>query len=176
MTANANIAQNLGSTSTYWNNTYTSSVYAPSIYGTLQTAAQTNITSVGNLISVSASGTIQTTGVVWGNSGIGGTLLTAAQTNITSLGNLTSLATSGNISTTQYFIGNGSQLTGLPATYGNTQVASYLPTYSGNITASYFLGNGSQLTGVSANAKSYVDTQVSSVSSGLLSPFLLMGA
>jgi hypothetical protein len=91
---------------------------------------------------------------------IGGTLLTAAQPNITSVGNLTSLATSGNISTTQYFIGNGSQLTGLPATYGNTQVASYLPTYSGNIgnvkttaniiTTGYYFGNGSQLTGINS--------------------------
>ena len=64
-------------------------------YGTIMTAAQTNITSVGNLSSLSASGTIQTTGVVYGNSGVGGTLLTAAQTNITSVGNLTSLSVAG---------------------------------------------------------------------------------
>ena len=30
-----------------------------------------------------------------------------------------------------YFIGNGSQLTGLPATYANSNVALYLPTYTG---------------------------------------------
>ena len=58
-----------------------------------------------------------------------------------------------------YFLGNGSQLTGLPVTYGNANVAAYLPTYTGNITAaevsatgnitgSYILGNGSQLTGI----------------------------
>ena len=51
-----------------------------SIYGTLQTASQTNITSVGNLTSLSASGTIQTTGIVYGNSGLSGTILTASQT------------------------------------------------------------------------------------------------
>jgi len=41
---------------------------------------------------------------------------------------------SGNI-TASYFIGNGSQLTGLPASYGNANVANYLPTYTGNISA-----------------------------------------
>lgn len=38
---------------------------------------------------------------------------------------------SGNISTAGYFLGNAALLTGLPSSYGNTQVASYLPTYSG---------------------------------------------
>jgi cytoskeletal protein CcmA (bactofilin family) len=33
------------------------------------------------------------------------------------------------------FIGDGSQLTGLPASYGNANVAAYLPTYTGNISA-----------------------------------------
>ena len=63
----------------------------------MQTAAQTNITSVGNLTSLSASGTIQTT---------------------------------GNVSAAK-FIGDGSLLTGLAATYGNTNVSTYLPTYTG---------------------------------------------
>jgi hypothetical protein len=34
--------------------------------------------------------------------------------------------------------------------YGNANVAAYLPTYTGNVTANYFIGNGSQLTGISA--------------------------
>jgi len=53
----------------------------------------------------------------------------------------------GNI-TGNYFIGNGSQLTGLPATYGNSNVATFLATYgsntistSGNITAGNLIGN-----------------------------------
>ena len=67
-----------------------------------------------------------------------GTVTTAAQPNITSVGTLTSLTSTGNISTTGnitagYFIGDGSLLTGLPASYSNTNVAAYLPTYSGNI-------------------------------------------
>jgi len=55
----------------------------------------------------------------------------------------------GNI-TASYFVGNGSQLTGLPASYGNANVAAYLPTYTGNI------GNtASQLNIVGANVRIY---------------------
>jgi hypothetical protein len=44
------------------------------------------------------------------------------------------LVVTGNItSSSGNFIGNGALLTGLPAGYSNTNVASYLPTYSGNI-------------------------------------------
>ena len=60
-----------------------------------------------------------------------------------------------------YFIGDGSQLTGLPATYANSNVSDYLPTYTGNISAgnitltgnisaNYILGDGSLLTGLPA--------------------------
>ena len=50
----------------------------------------------------------------------------------------------GNISA-NYFVGNGSQLTGLPSSYSNIQVATYLPTYSGNI-ANVRLGSSGVLT------------------------------
>jgi hypothetical protein len=40
----------------------------------------------------------------------------------------------GNI-TGRYFIGDGSQLTGLASTYTNANVAAFLPTYSGNLGA-----------------------------------------
>ena len=129
VTGNANIAQNLGSTSAWWNNTYTNTLYAPSINGTLQTAAQTNITSLGNLTSLSASGTIQTTGIVYGNSGLSGTLLTAAQTNITSLGNLSSLSASGTIQTTGVVWGN-SGIGGTLLTASQTNITSV-----GNLTS-----------------------------------------
>jgi hypothetical protein len=42
------------------------------------------------------------------------------------------IAITGNVSAT-YIIGNGSQLTGLPAGYANTNVAAYLPTYTGTL-------------------------------------------
>ena len=82
----------------------------------------------------------------------------------------------GNI-TGNYILGNGSQLTGLPATYSNSNVSTFLADYgsntisttgtvnagnitggniltggivsaTGNITGNYILGNGSQLTGI----------------------------
>jgi hypothetical protein len=72
--------------------------------------------------------------------------------NVTATGNVT-----GN-----FFIGNGSQLTGLPEGYANADVAAFLPTYTGNlvslqgnitttanISANYVLGNGSRLTSIS---------------------------
>ena len=55
-------------------------------------------------------------------------------------GNSMSIATTGNISTTGnvsggYILGNGSLLSGLSATYGNANVANYLPTFSGTVGA-----------------------------------------
>jgi hypothetical protein len=73
-----------------------------------------------------------------------GIVVTPAQTAITSVGTLANLSVAGNVVTGgvvsatgnitgNYIIGNGSQLTGLPASYGNANVAAYLPTYTGNI-------------------------------------------
>jgi hypothetical protein len=60
-------------------------------------------------------------------------------------GNLVSLT--GNVTTTanvsaSYILGNGSQLTGLPASYSNANVAAYLPTYTGNITGNFITLTG----------------------------------
>ena len=120
---NANASINLGSTSNYWNNVYAAAVYATNHYGTLQTAAQPNVTSLGNLTSLASSGTIQTTGGIFGYGGLTGTLQTAAQPNVTSLGNLTSLASSGTIQTTGGIIGYGG-LTGTLQTAAQTNVTS----------------------------------------------------
>lgn len=107
---------------------------------------------------------------------LGGTLTTASQPNVTAVGTLTSLTATGNITTSNYFIGNGSQLTGIVANYSNVNVAAYLPTYTGNlvsltgnvtttanVTGAYILGNGSQLTGLpatysNANVAAYLPT------------------
>ena len=65
------------------------------------------------------------------NALVAGTVYTAAQPNITSVGTLTSLSSSGNI-TASYFLGNGSQLTGLPATYGDSNVNTLLAAWGSN--------------------------------------------
>jgi hypothetical protein len=96
-------------------------------------------------------GNINTGGIVTATGNVtGGNLRTVGQVSAT-----------GNI-TGSFFIGNGSLLTGLPATYSNADVQAYLPTYSGNvgsITATgnitvvngIFSGNGAGLTGVVAS-------------------------
>lgn len=47
----------------------------------------------------------------------------------------------GNVSAT-YFIGDGSQLTGVAGSYANANVALYLPTYTGNLTAGNITTSG----------------------------------
>jgi hypothetical protein len=79
--------------------------------GTLTTASQPNITTLGTLSSLAVSGNI-TGGNVYANSGtigaslLTGTLTTNAQPNITSVGTLTSLAVSGNLSAGNVNAGN----------------------------------------------------------------------
>ncbi len=104
-----------------------------------------------------------------------GTVTTSAQPNITSVGTLTSLAVSGNITaanvnggnlvTANFFSGDGGFLTNITAngsTYSNSNVAAYLPTYTGNIGANwviadYFSGNGHNLTFLpGANVQGFV--------------------
>jgi hypothetical protein len=80
------------------------------------------------------------------------------------------ISATGNI-TGDYFIGDGSQLTGLPAGYSNANVAAYLPIYTGNLVAltgnitttaniagAYLIGNGSQLTGITAATANIFNT------------------
>ncbi len=83
--------------------------------------------------------------------------------NVTITGNVTSNnANLGNVASANYFIGNGSLLTGLPESYTNSNVASYLPTYTGNVganivTANYFVGAGNSLSNIQgANVSGYV--------------------
>ena len=112
----------------------------------------------------------------------------SAGQNITATGNLNivgSISATGNISGT-YILGNGSQLTGIvTSSYGNSNVASYLPTYSGNISAgnisaignitgAYILGNGSQLTGIvssysNSNVALYLTSYSGNISANNLS-------
>lgn len=102
-----------------------------SVTGSLVTAAQPNVTSLGSLTGLTmaanadiilsgAGSNVQGANIV-SASFLAGTLTTAAQPNITSTGTLTSLGVSGNITAanitanTGIFAGNGSGLTALNA-------------------------------------------------------------
>ena len=118
--------------------------YLPTYSGNLASLTGP-VTTTGNLTgsNIVTSGLLTATGNI-----TGGNLRTAG--SITATGNITggnlatgnivsaSINSSGLISvvgniTGAYIFGNGSQLTGLPATYSNANVAAYLPTYTGNL-------------------------------------------
>jgi hypothetical protein len=112
-------------TGTVANATFATSAASATTAGTVTTAAQPNITSVGTLTSLSVSGNIA-----------GGNISTAGQ--VAALGNISG----------SYILGNGSQLTGLPATYSNANVTTLLAAFgsntistSGNITGGNIIGN-----------------------------------
>lgn len=84
--------------------------------------------------------------------------------NITA-GNLTTSGSSGNITganviSANTFIGDGSQLTGLPASYADSNVQSYLPTYTGN------LSPGNLVVATSANLGNVGNVHISGGSNG----------
>jgi hypothetical protein len=95
--------------------------------GTVTTAAQPNITSVGTLSGLTVSSTI--TGSVSGSAATAGTVTTAAQPNITSVGTLSSLAVSGNVTAGNLYANSG--------TGGFTTL-----TASGNITGANVIVSG----------------------------------
>ena len=94
------------------------------LQGTLTTASQPNVTSVGTLSSLAVTANV-TAGNVYANSGtvgaanLTGTLTTAAQPNVTSVGTLTSLGVNGTVTAvnitanTGVFTGNGNGLSSL---------------------------------------------------------------
>jgi len=174
------------------------------VAGTVYTAAQPNITSVGTLSSLTVTGLIiatangiraaniyDSTGTltvetrygnkagdagIYGNLTVGtsgtgnitaynanlgnlvignflqGTLTTGAQPNITSVGTLSSLSVTANVSAGNILTNNLLYANGVAwsfgSSYSNTNVAAYLPTYTGNVAANYFIGNGSTLTSI----------------------------
>lgn len=175
--ANATYATSAGSATTATSATTASvaySVAAANIVGTVANA--TYATSAGSADSATTATSATTAGTATYVTG-------AAQANITSVGTLTSLVVSGNATignvgstnltasgnvTGAYIIGNGSQLTGLPAVYANANVATYLASgtntsniiTTGNIAGTYFIGNGSQLTGITASGSTYGNSNV----------------
>jgi hypothetical protein len=129
--------------------------YFPLIANT--TSSQIQEIPVGSLLDLSQSGIANS-----GNIAVTGV--------ITATGNITS---SGNISGT-YILGNGSQLTGIGSSYGNANVAAYLPTYTGNlvsltgniittanITAAYVLPQSNATTDLGSNTLQWRSLYVS---------------
>lgn len=173
-TANAVAGANVSGTVA--NATYATSAGSATTAGTANSVAGANV-----------SGTVAnaTYALTANASTYANTVTDAAQANITSVGILTSLSVSGNTTagnllsggivsatgniTGSYILGNGSQLTGLPAGYSNANVSNFLAngfgsntiSTSGNITGGYFLGNGSQLTGVVANLQGNMSGNIS---------------
>jgi len=171
--------------------------YSGNLGGTLVTASQPNITQVGNLSGLTVNGSNGITLSPAANSitltTTYGGAITVNPAGVGSINNMvigntspqsatfTTVSATGNI-TGAYILGNGSQLTGLPATYSNANVASYLTTYTGNLTAgnvsaignitgAYLFGNGSQLTGLpptysNANVASYLTTYTGNLTAG----------
>lgn len=118
------------------NATFATSANSATTAGTVTTQAQPNITSVGTLSALTVGGTA--TATLFSGSGANltnlnasnlsgavasattaGTVTTQAQPNITSVGTLSTLSVTGNV-TGSYFLGNGSQLTGVTATVAQT--------------------------------------------------------
>jgi len=141
--ANVSLEKVTGVFANMANNSITATTFVGSLSGaattagTVTTAAQPNITSVGTLTSLAVSGNA-TAGNVYANSGtigaslLTGTLTTAAQPNITSVGTLTSLGVNGNITAanitanTGVFTGNGAGLSNLAGGNVTGQVANAL--------------------------------------------------
>lgn len=134
---------------------YVSLSSTANVASTVTTNAQPNITSVGALSSLNVTGLVTATagGIKVGN------LQDATGTNTIQLMN-SDIVVTGNISaggggtgnvTATYFIGNGSQLTGLPATYANSNVETYLPTYTGDLSPSNLVVSSSANLGAVGN-------------------------
>jgi hypothetical protein len=158
-TSNVNIVSSGGNVTVGVGGTGNVAVFATTgEYVTGVMSASGNVTG-GNLLtagSISATGTLSVTGnatlsgVTTGNISSGNIIsggIVSAAGNVTG-GNVTTaglISATGNISGS-YIIGNGSQLTGLPAGYANSNVVAYGEAgWAGNIipssNATYSLGN-----------------------------------
>lgn len=94
LAATANTVAGANVTGTVANATYALTTAAANTAGTVTTAAQPNITSVGTLSALSVTGNVSAGNV--SATTVTGSLATAAQPNITSVGTLTALTVSGN--------------------------------------------------------------------------------
>jgi len=128
-----------------------------------------SIASANSNVSVSVNGTSNV--AIFSTAGllVSGIVSAAGNVRGANINTAGGVSAAGNI-TGNYILGNGSQLTGLPATYGNSNVAAYLPTYSGNLyptavyTDNYLYANGVPFSGsgggnyTNANVAAYLPT------------------
>ena len=175
VTGNANVG-NIGATNGVFTNVsgngsalssitganVTGTVAAATTAGTVTTNAQPNITSVGTLSSLTATGN-----VAGGNLTTGGALSVTGNANVGNLGTTQVLATA-NITAPQLISNvaagtaplvvtsntvvtnlNADLLDGFNSASANTANTIALRDASGNLAANFFIGNGSQLTGLS---------------------------
>jgi hypothetical protein len=133
-----NIAGEGGNISNIQGANVSGAVSSATTAGTVTTAAQPNITSVGTLTSLGVTGNV-TAGNVYANSGtigaslLTGTLTTAAQPNVTSVGTLTSLTVTGNVAGGNLTTGGAVAATG-NVSGGNLTTGGVI-TATGNITS-----------------------------------------
>lgn len=114
---------------------------------TVSTLADSGLELTGNLdvtgnISVTSAldaGTVTTTGAIGSGSTVtatgnvtGGNLVTAGDATVATITASGNIDSAGNIEGS-FLLGNGFFISGLPASYGNTNVEDFLPTYTGNL-------------------------------------------
>jgi hypothetical protein len=176
---NANVATFMAA---FGSNSISTSGNVSSAYFVGNGSLLTNLTGA-NVTGTVANATYATTA---GSATTAGTVTTNAQANITSVGTLTSLSVSGNVQagnvntagvisatgnvTGSYFLGNGSQLTGLPDAYGNSNVAAFMAAFGSNTittTGNVVLGNVTAGTG-NVSATNHVVNGLTANGSGWL--------
>ena len=161
------------------------------VAGTVYTAAQPNITSVGTLTSVSVTGNVDSGNVnatLGAFTTVAGTLSTAAQPNITSVGTLSSLsvtgtvtggnlATAGTVSATGTITGGNVETAGTVSatgtiTGGNVATAGTVSA-TGNITGGNLSGTNGTFTTVAGTLSTAAQPNITSV--GTLSSVSVTG-
>lgn len=103
----------------------------------------------GNSMVISTTGNVNTTARISAAGNVlGGNLLTGGF--VSAVGNV-----AGN-----YIVGNGAFLTGIviPSSYGNANVAAYLPTFNGNIGVTNIINGSANATGNIGNSTGYFNT------------------
>ena len=145
---------------------YTTLVPLVNMAGT-PTTQKANLQNLGNLILNGAGGSYFARAA---QANLALSVANAAQPNITSVGTLTSLvvtgniragnANLGNIATANFYYGDGGFLTNVAAngSYSNSNVANYLPTFTGTVGANRISSNPASGSNVQINANGAVFT------------------